>query len=109
MGVMLNYLSRHVNPTPCLDWTPHPLAVFGEEQMTATFERNPPDYIALVEWQTYEFGNRYFGAPSGYGGEVMAWIQKNYQPVALFGSEPLRNGLFGIKILKHRIAPANPN
>ena len=109
MGVMLNYLSRHVNPTPCLDWTPHPLAVFGEHPMTAVFEANPPDYIALAEWQTYEFGNRYFGAPSGYGQDVMAWIQKNYQPVALFGSEPLRNGLFGIKILKHQPPAASAN
>jgi len=32
----------------------------------------------------------------------MSWILGHYQPVALFGSEPLRNGLFGIKILKRK-------
>jgi hypothetical protein len=30
----------------------------------------------------------------------MQWIDKNYRPVQLVGSEPLQNGLFGIKILK---------
>lgn len=104
-GVMLNYLSRRVNPAPCLDWTPHPIAVFGMERMTAVFEKNPPDYIALVEWQTYEFGSAYFGDQPNYGADVMAWIQKNYRPVALFGSEPLRNGLFGIKILQYQSPP----
>ena len=108
MGVTLNYLSRRVNPTPCLDLTPHPLAVFGVEQMVALFRQNPPDYIALVEWQTYEFDGRYFGASSGYGGEVMTWVQENYRPVALFGSEPLKNGLFGIKILKFKTSTQAP-
>jgi len=101
-GVILNYLSRRENPTPCFDWNPALLAVFGEAQMTAAFEKNAPDYIALVEWQTYEFGVGYFGTQPGYGADLMAWIGKNYQPVAIFGSEPLRNGLFGIKILKRQ-------
>ena len=101
-GVMLNYLSRRVNPTPCFDWNPTVLAVFGEARMTAVFEQNAPDYIAVVEWQTYEFGVGYFGSQTSYGAELMDWIQNNYQPVALFGSEPLRNGLFGVKILKHK-------
>jgi len=104
-GVLLNYLSRHANPTPDIDWNPTVMAVFGAELMATALEQNPPDFIALVEWQTYEFGTGYFGSQPGYGAEVMTWIQKNYQPVALFGSEPLRNGLFGIKILKR--LPAN--
>lgn len=103
-GAMLNYLSRRVNPTPCLDWNATLLDFFGATNMTAALTNRPPDYIALVDWQTYEFGTGYFGT-AGYGDDVMAWIRRNYQPVALFGSEPLRNGLFGIKILK-RLPPA---
>jgi len=101
-GVVLNYLTRRENPTPCFDWNPTLIAFFGEARMTAAFEKNAPDYIALVEWQTYEFGTGYFGTQPGDGADLMAWIQKNYQPAALFGSEPLRNGLFGIKILKRQ-------
>ena len=97
-GAMLNFLSRRANPTPCLDWNPTMLAVFGATNMAADLRKNPPDYIALVEWQPYEFNQGYFGT-AGYGADVMAWVNANYQPVALFGSEPLRNGLFGIKIL----------
>jgi len=107
-GALLNFLSRRSNPTPCLDWNPTMLAFYGATNMAAALEDHPPDYIALVEWQTYEFGTGYFGT-AGFGENVMAWIQKNYQPVALFGSEPLRNGLFGIKILKHQPPPAGAN
>lgn len=100
-GALLNFLSRRANSTPCLDWNPTMLAVFGATNMTAALQKNPPDYLALVEWTSYEFGTGYFGT-AGYGADVMAWIEKNYQPVALFGSEPLRNGLFGIKIMQRR-------
>ncbi|MGA2029268.1 MAG: hypothetical protein ABSG87_04245 [Verrucomicrobiota bacterium] len=101
-GTTINYLSRRVNPTPCLDWTPTVLSVFGQTNMTATFEKNPPDYILLVERDTSEFGVGYFGHYPGYGTDLMRWIEKNYQPVQLIGNEPLQNGLFGIKILKRQ-------
>jgi hypothetical protein len=98
-GTTINYLCRRVNPTPCLDWTPTVLSVFGQMNMTAAFEKNPPDYILLVERDTSEFGVGYFGQ-AGYATDLMQWIDKNYQPVRLIGHEPLQNGLFGIKILK---------
>ena len=101
-GTTLNYLSRRVNPTPCLDWTPTVLTAFGSTGMTAAFERNPPDYIFLVERDTSEFGVGYFGHSPGYGVELMQWIGENYQPVYLIGHVPLRNGLFGIEILKRQ-------
>lgn len=99
-GVMLNYLSRRINPTPCLDWNPTMFAVFSQKKMTSAFEQNPPDYVVLVEWKTYEFGIGYFGQEPGYGVDVMRWIENNYTPVKLFGSEPLQKGLFGMKVLK---------
>jgi hypothetical protein len=99
-GATLNYLSRRVNPTPCLDWSPTVLTVFGQAGMTAAFENHPPDYICLVERDTSEFGGGYFGHSPGYGVELMQWIGKNYQPVYLIGHEPLQNGLFGIEVLR---------
>lgn len=74
--------------------------VFGQEKMTAAFEHHPPDYVLVVEWQSYDFGVGYFGHHPGYGVDLMQWLEKNYTPVELFGSEPLKNGLFGIKVLK---------
>jgi hypothetical protein len=106
-GALINYLSRRVNPTPCLDWNPTMFTVFSEEKMTTAFEKNPPDYILLVEWNAYEFGvGGEFGHFPGYGMNLLDWINTNYTPAALFGSEPLKNGLFGIKILK-RIPPSH--
>ncbi|HUA38345.1 MAG TPA: glycosyltransferase family 39 protein [Candidatus Sulfopaludibacter sp.] len=105
-GTTINYLSRRVNPTPCLDWTPTVLTAFGQAGMTAAFEHDPPDYVFLVERDTAEFGVGYFGRSPGYGVELMQWIGENYQPVYLIGHEPLRNGLFGIEILKRQ--PASP-
>jgi hypothetical protein len=104
-GTVINYLSRRVNPTPCLDWTPTVLTAFGQNGMTAAFEKNPPDYIFLVERDTSEFGAGYFGHSTGYGVDLMQWIEKNYQPVYPIGQEPLQNGLFGIEVLK-RLSPA---
>ncbi len=99
-GVMFNYLTRHVNPTPGLDWNPTMFTVFGQERMTAAFEKNPPDYIFIVEWDSSDFGVGYFGSSPDYGQGLMQWIQKNYAPQVLIGHEPLKDGRFGIKILK---------
>jgi hypothetical protein len=99
-GASINYLSRRANPTPCLDWTPTVLSAFGQSGMTAAFETNPPDYIFLVERDTSEFGVGYFGRSPGYGAELKQWIGKTYLPVYLIGQEPLRDGRFGIEILK---------
>ncbi|HEV2435990.1 MAG TPA: glycosyltransferase family 39 protein [Verrucomicrobiae bacterium] len=103
-GAIINYLSRRPNSTPCPDWSPNVLIVYGQTAMTAAFEKNPPDYICLVERKASEFGAGYFGHSPGYGVELMQWIGENYQPVYLIGHEPLRNGLFGIEILKRQAA-----
>jgi hypothetical protein len=99
-------LSRRRNPTPDLDWNPTMFTVFSQEKMTAAFEKNPPDYVVLVNWNAYEFGiNGEFGHFPGYGADVMRWIENHYSTVQLFGSEPLqKNGLFGIKILQRSAA-----
>jgi len=100
-GVTLNYLTRHVNPTPCLFWDPNMLSVFGQSRMTDAVKTNPPDYIFIIEKSSAEFGVGYFGSSPDYGLGLMQWIQKNYKTELLIGHEPLTNGLFGIKILKH--------
>jgi hypothetical protein len=99
-GIMLNYLTRHANPGGALDWNPTMFTVFGQDNMTDNFEKNPPDYIFIVEWDSSDFGVGYFGSSPEYGQALMDWIRKNYQPQLLIGNEPLKDGRFGIKILK---------
>jgi hypothetical protein len=99
-GIMVNYLSRRTNPTRYLVWNPVELAMFGQSSMTDTFERNAPDYIMLIHREGAEYGVKYFGQETEFGGDVMKWIRQNYQEVYLIGDEPLRTSAFGISILK---------
>jgi hypothetical protein len=105
-GVMVNYLSRRFNPTKYLIWNPAEIVGFGQSTMTATFCENPPDYVILIHRDSSEYGVKFFGQEERFGLKLIQWIEANYEPVCLIGKEPLRNSLFGIKILK-RIS-ANP-
>lgn len=104
-GITINYLTRHVNPTPCLYWNPVILQVLGQTNMTTAFEQHPPDYVVLVDRNDSEFGVGYFGSYPGYGVDLMQWLGKNYEPVYRVGSEPLQSGAFGVKILKRLPVP----
>lgn len=108
-GITFNYLTRHVNPTPCLEWDPAMLGVFGQTCMTDAIEKNPPDYIFIVERVDSEYGVRYFGSTPDFGLGLMQWIQTHYETEVLIGHEPLKNGLFGIKILKRVAEPSAVN
>jgi hypothetical protein len=99
-GVTLNYLTRHVNPSGGLDWNPTMFTVFGQDTMTDAVAKHAPDYIFLVEWDASEFKVGYFGSTPDYGQALMDWIHKNYKTQVLIGNEPLKDGRFGIKILK---------
>ena len=99
-GVMLNYLSRRKTPAHYLVWNPAELAAFGQRNMTDDFENARPEYVVLIHRDAAEYGAKFFGQEEKFGLELMRWIEKNYQPVLLIGNEPLKNSLFGIKILK---------
>jgi hypothetical protein len=101
-GVMLNYLSRRPNPTPYIVFMKIEMIAFGEYHMFKALVEAEPDYIVLVHKDTGQYGVGYFGADPGYGREVMEWIDENYKRAALFGSEPLKDKNFGIKILERR-------
>jgi hypothetical protein len=99
-GVMVNYMTRRVNPTKYLIWNPAEMVGFGQNAMTTTFCENAPDYVMLIHRDPSEYGVKFFGQEERFGLKLMQWIGANYEPVCLIGNEPLRNSLFGIKILK---------
>jgi hypothetical protein len=105
-GITLNYLTRRVNPTPCLFWDPNLLAVYGQKEMIQRFEAHPPDYVLLTGGDHGDWDIAYFGSDPSDGAEVMDWIRKNYQEVSVIGHEPLRDGQFGLEFLKYAPAPA---
>jgi 4-amino-4-deoxy-L-arabinose transferase-like glycosyltransferase len=99
-GIMLNYLARRPTRTSCMNFMMTEMILFGEEELLGALRADPPDYVLLVHKDTAEFGVGFFGRDRRYGEAIMAWVNKRYRPVALFGAEPLRDSRFGIRIMK---------
>jgi hypothetical protein len=99
-GIMLNYLTRHVNPTAHTNWMPTEFIIFGEESMFKSLRDHPPDWIVLVHKDTSEFGVRFFGLD--YGQSIMAWVRANYHEVRTILDRPLESERFGIQFLRRR-------
>jgi hypothetical protein len=101
-GAMLNYLARRDNPTGFLAWNPPELAAFGQAEMTQRFIQNAPDFVALLPIDYSDYGEKYFGIEDRFGGELMRWINANYLVVWQTGHDWLKDGQFGLKILKRK-------
>jgi hypothetical protein len=99
-GVMINYLSRRENPTPYITLMMPELLTFGEGVIQRRFEMAPPEYILLVHKDTTQYGVPYFGSDPRNGQAIMEWIGRRYTPVEVIGRTPLRDGGYGIAILK---------
>ncbi|MFQ5878133.1 MAG: glycosyltransferase family 39 protein [Acidobacteriota bacterium] len=107
-GVMLNYLSRRRWPARCINYMMTEMIVFGEDELLDQLEAGRPDYILLVHKETREFGVGYFGSDPRYGERILEWVEREYEPLGLIGAEPLRDGRFGIKILRRRAPGGRP-
>lgn len=102
-GVMINYLARRRNPTAYVNFMPPEILLFGEDQILGDFERNPPDYVALVQKRTLEYGLPFFGVDYARG--LRAFVDRHYRVVSQIGDVPfLPDTTFGIT-LHRRIAP----
>lgn len=99
-GIILNYLTRRINPTPYGNFMLPEWQTFGEPHILQSLQKALPDYIVLIDKDTKEYGMDFFGKTEIYGLKTMQWINQNYSQAFLIGREPLQNGRFGIKILK---------
>lgn len=104
-GAMINYLARRMNPCPYFDFLSVSLLIFGEDRILSALKKTPPDYLILVERDIWEFGYRGFGID--YALKIFSWIKENYDPLYLFGNQPLTGKGFGIIIAK-RVSQNNP-
>jgi hypothetical protein len=77
----------------------------GENVMLRAFEMAPPDYILVVHKDTAEYGVPFFGADPRYGQAIMEWVGRRYRTVEVIGRQPLREGGYGIAILKAAPTP----
>jgi hypothetical protein len=105
-GAMLNYLSRHANPCGYAVWNPPELAAFGQQKMTDALIAHSPDYLIEMFIDYGEYNETYFGQRKSLGLEAQQWIDTHYQPACpIIGHDWVKDGQFGIKILKRYAAP----
>ena len=105
-GVMVNYLSRTVNPTPFINFMPPEIVMFGEEEIVAALAGQAPDRILFIDREMSEYGYRHLWE---YAPRLMEWIEKEYtleQRVEVAGSGARR--LPAALILRHRGTAFDP-
>jgi hypothetical protein len=78
-GIMLNYLTRRVNPTPYITLMPVEVIMFGEQRILDAFQRSPPDYLVMTDESTSDYGFPNFG--DGYAVSLFNWMRANYQAI----------------------------
>ena len=105
-GTLLNYLSRHANPCGYVGWTPPEVAAFGQEEMTRDLMAHSPDYVIEYYVDYSEYDAPVFGREARFGREAQQWIDAHYQSACLIGHDWLKDGQFGVRILrKNRDGP----
>ena len=98
-GVMLNYLTRRVNPTPYINFMPPEMLLYGQAEMIAAFKSNPPDYVVFMHKNTRLYGYEFFGRD--YGRALHGWVLSNYKSLRRIGPKPFEDGAgFGITIFE---------
>lgn len=105
-GVMLNYLTKRVNPTPYLNFMATEMVMFGEQETLNSIIKSKTDYIILVDKDLSDFGCSFSDSSIGCGSSIFNWIIKNYSPVVKIGNMPFTGKGFGILICKRIIYPS---
>jgi hypothetical protein len=96
-GLMFNYLARRESGSLYTAFLPTFFAVF-DRAILESLQKDPPDFVLLVERSTWEYGYRYFG--TDYATDVLQWLKKNYIEISQMGKKPLSGEGFGIALMK---------
>lgn len=100
-GAMLNFQIRRRNPTPHFNFMPPELIMFGEENIIAALEANPPDVIVLIKRRMIEYGVETIGY--GFGEELMRWVSERYPIVETVEDPALWGQNFGKALILRRV------
>ena len=111
-GVIVNYLTRRVNPTRHLNFFPPEIMIFGEERILQDLKAEPPDYVVLVHRETGEYRLPLFG--THYAPRLLEWAREDYELVARVGAEPLarerlEDGRSGFEVRRRRTTDPIPS
>ena len=106
-GTLLNFLSRKENTIDSISYNPGTWKLIGEQKVLADLQASPPNYIAIVYHDFFEFGYRFFG--KDFGKDIYQWISEDYVSFKVIGKDPLKGEGFGIHLYKLKIATPNGN
>lgn len=101
-GVAINYLTRRINPTPCVFWDQIVMPVYGPSNMVAAFETHAPDYVLFVDRDPSNPGFHNYSREPAFRRELMPWVEAHYRLVRVIRGAPAANGPTTVKILKRR-------
>jgi hypothetical protein len=102
-GVMLNYLTRIPNHIGYFFFAPFILAEGRNEDIMRRLNAAPPDRIVVISRDMREFGVGRFGDSPEHGQSIVEFINRNYQPVFLFGDkDPLDPEKPGVLVFAHK-------
>lgn len=88
-AVGINYAAGRPSSIPYTELNPMSLAMSGPANVLAAFDRNPPDFILLMDFPETAFGARTFGRD--YALSLSHWIAQHYRRIATFpgGEHPI--------------------
>ena len=101
-GVIVNYLSRRVNPTPYYMFIPLETILYGEETMLAALEADPPDFILFAHRPTPEHGPEWAYFTATYGRRIGEWIDREYESLIQIEDPQMPEESFGRMLLLER-------
>ena len=100
-GLSLNYWLRRRDPSRYGLFLPPELAAFGGDgPILADLAAHRPDYVALVDRESAEFGVGPFGVDPRNGRGIVDWVDRRYRPILKIGGEPFHGSEFGVVILE---------
>jgi len=101
-GLLINFLTQRKLSVADTQWTPPAIAMFGENAMRESLNRNPPDWVVLAHADTSIYDARWFGID--YAVSIREWIDANYEVTQQYGATPFTSDKFGALLLKRRDA-----
>jgi hypothetical protein len=99
-GLIINNLMCRPSPFRYDAITPGELTSFGETAILDSLMNAHPKFILLIHRESKECGVGFFGSDIRNGKRIMDWIESHYTCVWQLLNEPLKEGKFGIKMLK---------
>ena len=101
-GEMINYLARL--PSPVAPFAFYSAATRGEREaeLVRELDRRPPDWVTIVSRDLSEYHLRRYGETPDQGGQILEWVNRNYEVAAELGGNPLDYREHGAVILRRR-------